>query len=189
MTPFAPQTDAPLIIGKRYKVPCVWAQWGSSKFAWLPVLGPKHDDADIIGFEPQHYHIDARFLAPRAYDARTERHYRGSLGITGVPIHEPYPNRTNRHAYNIAGIAPPVLRWRTYWREWPIAEFIEATLRPRGWMTKLEAAYACARLKGMICPHRGADLSSMPVVDGKVTCPLHGLRWNVETGEIAPHDR
>lgn len=36
---------------------------------------------------------------------------------------------------------------------------------------------------GMICPHRGYDLSSVPPDDdGIVECPLHGLRWCVRTG-------
>ena len=56
------------------------------------------------------------------------------------------------------------------------------------WQHALEAAYADTRLKaGLICPHRGADLSTFqPDKNGCVTCPLHGLQWNVETGELVP---
>ena len=46
----------------------------------------------------------------------------------------------------------------------------------------------CTRLKaGLICPHKGADLSTFePDERDCVTCPLHGLTWNVRTGELVP---
>lgn len=50
------------------------------------------------------------------------------------------------------------------------------------WMERLSEHYAGTCLKRNVCPHRGYDLSREPVVDGIVTCPLHGLRWNVGTG-------
>ena len=38
-------------------------------------------------------------------------------------------------------------------------------------------------LEKRICPHKGADLSTVPAVDGVITCPLHGLRFFAPTGE------
>lgn len=34
------------------------------------------------------------------------------------------------------------------------------------------------------CPHRGYDLSSTPVIDGIITCPLHGLKFDAETKKL-----
>ena len=31
------------------------------------------------------------------------------------------------------------------------------------------------------CPHRGALLKSMPVKDGVITCPNHGLKFDAQT--------
>ena len=35
---------------------------------WVPVIGPAHNDIEVIGFEPEHWHVGFRFL-----DARTKR--------------------------------------------------------------------------------------------------------------------
>ena len=34
------------------------------------------------------------------------------------------------------------------------------------------------------CPHRGGPLSEGDVTDGVVTCPLHGARFDLETGAV-----
>jgi len=33
------------------------------------------------------------------------------------------------------------------------------------------------------CPHRGGDLSTGEIADGKVTCPRHGAIFDVRTGK------
>ena len=53
------------------------------------------------------------------------------------------------------------------------------------WYEKLAASVQDKPLgPRRICPHKGADLSRMPVRDGCVTCPLHGLRFDAETGRV-----
>lgn len=38
---------------------------------------------------------------------------------------------------------------------------------------------------GLICPHRGADLSHCPPDEhGVVECPMHGVKWNIHTGQM-----
>ena len=50
------------------------------------------------------------------------------------------------------------------------------------WEAALRDAYCGQRLRGTVCPHRGADLRGFaPGADGMVTCPLHGLRFHVES--------
>lgn len=74
----------------------------------------------------------------------------------------------------------PVLRRRKCQRPTP---FYPAEIVP--WLPDLEAAYQDRRLgEDWICPHRGASLRGQPVHEGVVVCPLHGLRWCVETGRL-----
>ena len=55
----------------------------------------------------------------------------------------------------------------------------------RHWLPDLEHAYRNARItQPMTCPHREGDLRASPVVDGVVTCPLHGLSWDLRTGRL-----
>jgi hypothetical protein len=55
-------TDEP-VVGKFYMVPCVW-YYGE----WMPVIGPRHDDKEVIGFTDKHYHKDVRFVSDRWID-------------------------------------------------------------------------------------------------------------------------
>lgn len=81
-------------------------------------------------------------------------------------------------------LGTPALRRMKCVREFPTYP-LKLLSGPRGWLPKLEAAYADCKLKpGMVCPHRGIPLADVPAVDGIVTCPGHGLRWNVATGEL-----
>lgn len=52
------------------------------------------------------------------------------------------------------------------------------------WLPQLEAAYTGCTMKNMICPHRGLPLVDCEQKDGVVTCPGHGLRWNIATGKL-----
>ncbi len=40
----------------------------------------------------------------------------------------------------------------------------------------------------MGCKHQGADLSAAPIIGGSVTCPRHGWKYNLLTGECQNHD-
>ena len=55
------------------------------------------------------------------------------------------------------------------------------------WLEELTRLYLGQRWQGprRICPHRGAALEGIePGDDGLVLCPLHGLRFAPQTGEI-----
>lgn len=159
-------------IGKWYRVPAVRvAEWRGFR-GWLPVIGPKHEDAELIGFKPWHWHLNLPFVPKRAYwDVFYSSAY-------AVPISCPDNNGKQ------VVMDGPLLRRMKCVREWPPYP-LDKIKGPRGWLPKLEAAYSSCKLKpGMVCPHRGIPLASVPAVDGIVTCPGHGLRWNIETGEL-----
>lgn len=54
--------------------------------------------------------------------------------------------------------------------------------RPNCYAKRLAASHkplaACMR-----CPHRGFDLRQIPVRDGRIVRPGHGLVWDATTGE------
>ena len=54
-------------VGKYYEVPHVRTKWPGTggRVIWVPVLGPSHDDVEIIKFEHEHWHVDYRFLTAR----------------------------------------------------------------------------------------------------------------------------
>ncbi|MDE0360662.1 MAG: Rieske 2Fe-2S domain-containing protein [Rhodospirillaceae bacterium] len=62
--------------------------------------------------------------------------------------------------------------------------------RPPYWLPALAKAHRNARITPEgTCPHQGADLSDVrPDEQGIITCPLHGLRWQAETGAAAGMD-
>lgn len=163
-------------IGKFYLVPTVRGRWFGIMANW-PVLGPKHEDAAIIGFDREHYHLDGRFVAERLVPEFHDLAY----SVFNSPLND-YDISLRRPPYHDRQVLDkPVWRRRLYRRHMPDYPRYRAP-----WMRKLEGAYKDHRLKaGLVCPHRGAPLRGLPVdAAGCVTCPLHGLRWNVKTGEL-----
>jgi hypothetical protein len=144
-------------IGRFYLVPTVRNIFTEAKY---PVLGDLHEDREYIGFPERHWHVDSRFVPKQ-------------LLIDGPRF----------------GIATILSRALTT----PAFEFISV----KRWKCKRQTpmhpyrfddlwnAFQNHHLKSsMICPHKGVDLSSQPVIDGCVTCPLHGLTWSVATGKL-----
>lgn len=162
-------------IGRWYRVPCVFGRMFDWE-RWWPVMGPKHEDAEFIGFFQQHYHVDWRFVPKRFMP-------RGGNALA-YPLHEPSPAQlaawpTTR--INLPLPKPQARRAKCV-RKLPPFPALRVP-----WLKQLEAAHAGCKLKpGLICPHRGIPLASLPTIDGIVTCPGHGLRWNVTTGDLVP---
>lgn len=174
------QCSGPLTIGRLYLVPAIWWQRERKRPLWWPVIGPKHEDAEFLNFPWLHYHVDVRFVnrnhlaqhyrrfdeMPRAL-AKIADILAQPLSHTGMPD------------------APPAPQWRRM--KCQRAEIIY----PYGFTTQVQninahfAGAQCARSKaGWICPHRHAPLASIAPIDGVITCPLHGLKINAETGRV-----
>ena len=185
-------------LGHCYDVPVVRGRWYGTAPADWPVLGPRHDDREIIGFDQQHYHLDGRFIAPRlwrtvvnkqkardrAFPAKLfcptlPRGWAATLNIVLTVHPSPLPTRE----------VVPLGTRRLRLRRQPPPDLDTHYAAAHGLFTKwyepLQDAYQDARLRGHVCPHRGADLTGLPLDDeGCVTCPLHGLRWHVESGRL-----
>ncbi len=189
----------PPIVGQHYLVPCVKigdpkrraqlrhdeAPLGCTGMlqGWWPVVGPQHEDAAIFDFPHEHWHFDLRFLSAAQIANRSNRFWDDKPAKPATLLSLPLTNHKGE-------LGQPELRQRRCHREQPGWDaYFAATLRknrPPN-LVKLERITA---IKGQtlksckICPHRGLPLGSMPVVDGIITCPGHGLRWNASTGEI-----
>lgn len=177
------ELSEPPVVGKFYLVPMARELWFNSNGIW-PILLPFHEDAEIISFGWDHAHIDRRFLTPRQWECARRNHYYSSAerSADAMPL-----SRYSTDPQTKRGEARPrpAVEWkrRRCYRE--ITPHAARTV-PAHWLPALESAYADCRLKpGLICPHRGAHLGSMPVdADGNVVCPMHGLKWNVATGAL-----
>lgn len=153
-------------VGKFYRVPCV----KTNKPLWLldagysvPVIGPAHEDSDVINFPEDHWHVDWRFVTNDFFEFHTR--FRAEPGGTVISVRNTTSEVFNRR-----------IKCR---REMPAF--------PNGapWQTALEKAYADCRLKpGLVCPHRGIPLAGVPSEGGVIVCPGHGLAWNAATGEM-----
>ena len=192
----------PFEVGRTYWRPVVRTTWGPlRKPQWVPVIGPQHTDHEIIGFDPQHFHVDYRFLPKRLRDEVSPYVGRDFSSVFSIPISTVTPEWPLPHTHYQLGNAldylpelPPDVP-RTSWcrvkqmrctTEYPAYPFWLAQ-RAHNWLAQLYDAYADEQLRpGLVCPHRGAPLEGLtPDDQGCVTCPLHGLRWSLETGRLA----
>ncbi len=152
----------PAVAGRMYLVPTVKAKWIGRLGIW-PVIGPLHEDAEIFNFDKDHYHVDARFLPPRFHKPEKAFVY---------PLHADAITAVWRRRKCIRAYVPYTL---------PGGRDTSPVFVLRG----IFAGHQCERGKGgWICPHRKASLGSLSPVNGVITCPLHGLRIDAETGIV-----
>ena len=195
----------PAAVGRWYLVPTVEYVWMGRRDAW-PVLGPRHNDADHLRFPASHYHVDARFLSARRFRQIEEECAVGIFGderpvlghIAGSPLSYKLPGRPRTREMSTAeadaGQYPhpaPVWKRLLMKRDAPFPRVWVEDHKRAGNFRSLFAAFAgqtAARGKhGLICPHKKFSLGGVPPdADGIVTCPLHGLRICVATGEVEP---
>jgi hypothetical protein len=163
----------PYQIGRYYQVPTVLGTLANCRWDW-PVIGPLHEDAEIIGFPDLHYHIDWRFVSARLYVRMVDWYGFSKYGashLLALPLHQ------GLRAHQIE-LPKPVIKRLMCKRDFPAYPRIS-------WLNQLEEKYQDCVLKTAVCPHRGIALDNLPCnEDGIVTCPGHGLQWNLRTGKI-----
>lgn len=179
--------SAPPVVGKWYLVPTSAYQWLGVKAArpW-PVFLPWHSDAEHLRFDEDHYHVDPRFLGRAAWKM--------AQGWGGVEFLDPtnralsacqrWPLARHRGRDDLPGD----IVWRRRRCERATAEYVHGD-KPT--IVSLTAAFAgrqCKRARsGWVCPHQHVPMGSVPVEDGVLTCPLHGLRIRDSDGVVLAH--
>lgn len=180
--------QVPCVVGRMYLVPCMKvSRCAAAYFAppdgWLPVLGPKHQDAEHLEFPWEHFHIDWRFIGDDEFAYACAPH--------GVPHSTVLTNDQGQRGKLIGSPVLKARKCRRLMPEFPQVEKVNFT-RPgvsaQLWARlEIAQAFTCNKLKtGNICPHRGIDLTPFAQPDGTAVCPGHGLRWNLKTGELLP---
>lgn len=167
----------PYIVGKRYMVDAVRVVHFNGFSGWVAILGPWHEDREIIKFDEPHYHVDWRFATHRMFTI-------AGSGILKTGEQSPVQGRVVMACYLADDAGPSRVRLLCR-RELPKYPLV---ISRRAWLRDLEAAFAGRKLCGSVCPHRGLDLSTIPAVNRVVTCPGHGLSWNKKSGELVPSE-
>lgn len=152
-------------IGKNYDVKC--GRIDTSHFGnyfnpgeWVPLIGEKHCDAEIINFPIEHYHVDWRFVTTGKFKRVKERYW---------PKEHNYYLAIVMATHAFSEIKTIRLKMLRQMPDYP---------NPVRFTHELEAHYKNATAKKHRCPHQGADLSSIaPNDQGQIVCPLHGLRF------------
>lgn len=180
------QLSEPPVIGQFYLVPTVTYTW-LNRFEEprpYPVFPYQHEDAEHLSFPWMHYHVDPRFLDPRIWaDAQDSELYSSAkLGdAAAYSMCQRQPLSSGTKALPLPH--PPVVwRRRKCQREigpYQFAKAIAAKLSPAF------VGHQCRRVRsGFVCPHKRFPLGSIAPIAGKITCPLHGLQIDAETGVV-----
>ncbi len=181
--PHVDTLDKPPLVGSRYIVPTVFHPWFGRVEAW-PVMGPKHTDAEHIGFHQEHYHVDIRFLS----EAQVRRIERLSHRMTIETIVASAPLATMGPSGKEQPHPDPIPKRLTCRRSGHDYPVYGARRQPG--LRKLAEAYAgrkCGRNAegALVCPHKGFVLASLePDEQGRVVCPLHGLEIDACSGAV-----
>jgi len=184
---------AEVVVGRTYLVNTVetlkGSVWGAHR---APILGTLHEDRDVIGFLPDHIHVDWRFVSHAKYEhvAKNVQLQKDAQNLPGftllsLPLSVNY---TLANEYRTGDKQPErrALECKRLFDVWP--ETVP-------WMADLERAYQAKRaMVGRngcrdICPHRGISLVGAPEdpgIPGSRVCPGHGLCFDRETGVLRP---
>lgn len=147
-------------IGKFYVVSCIMMDHGH----YAPVLGLPHEDSEFEFGQFMHYHFDYRFAHPRLIQAMMFQfgHYDN---LSYAVVHE---KRTRGEIFK-----RPMKCLRNAPLPPPFMDIFH----------KLYEHFKGKKMTGMVCPHKGTCLSSVPQDGKSVVCPAHGLAWNIKTGK------
>lgn len=160
------QLDCEAEIGKTYIVPILY---GNIHTNGVPVINLCV--ADDFGSKEKHWHIDIRFATE---DELRITHF--------TPIIETISG--NYITIDISDSDYLMREKRICLRDYkdnysPLNSFYLTEIHPRK-----------MKMNCMKCPHKGYNLYQGPVSENgrKVTCPMHGLKWDMYTGEYCGQD-
>jgi hypothetical protein len=150
----------------------------------IPILGEAHTDAEL-GNPYKHFHVDVRFVD------QLELH---SIGHKPTDIYEPAFLAIGRETEDLDPNYEYIIerKPRECLRPWPKRLLSESSTKESEYvelfasgMRQIQLRYIGKRLNPecMKCPHRGTDLTGAPIINGKLYCPAHGLKFDMDTLE------
>jgi hypothetical protein len=152
----------PLKKGDYYLVPCIVNERHKMIFI-TPILNHPHNDVEN-GQPETHYHVDYRFV---------KHDNKGNFPIV--------KNKHSKHQF-VEDIRPRVGKGDLVYFVLPVINEEFKGVTPVEFILKSNLKHHCIH-KGK-CPHRGFDLSQVNPVNGIIKCPLHGLEFDANTGEL-----
>jgi hypothetical protein len=181
--------NRPLKVGETFLVPCIiykeeivdvtydeqkdWMDFNPTEVKRVktfitPVINHPHSDKEN-GQNEVHYHADFRFI-------RVSNFIEDDKGnLIGFP--------KQSHSSHIWGAnVRPLTDIDIKWVLLPVVNERPMNITPVEMISKSKLKYKCIH-KGK-CPHRGYDLSQEANVDGVITCPLHGLKFDSKTKNL-----
>jgi Rieske [2Fe-2S] domain len=161
------QSDTPPIPGKFYLVPCIRVERRIEGFYvgdWVPIVGGVHSDPEI-GADFLHAHYDRRFVQRVLSSPLIVVAVRAEYGYPHFPSHDTLIEYRRKKCWREQDKS-----FRNYADQ--VVRSLETLMPPT------------AKMVDFICPHRGVSLASVPQKKGCVTCPAHGLAWQVKTGKL-----
>ncbi len=174
---------SPPVVGETYIVPCVFGRiypfnytnQNTPRHTW-PVLRPSHEDSK--------YTIQTRTVWDGEvdseeeyceYDPSTPHHFHVDPRFSPAEWYTDYEVR-NESWHTFVGPMADI-----EWREMVCLREMSIQRLFTGFHKSFVVDHTGKKSKCMRCPHKGVNLASMPVVDGVVTCPAHGLRFDKKT--------
>lgn len=173
----------PPLLGRAYLVPAIRWNWKAPWSAdlqtngmWWPVIGPRHDDKEFFAFPHKHYHVDPRFLTTTHWNRVSDWNdeFGKLLSVLASPlVGKDLPDGPVDPTYRKMICTNDRIEYSRRASE-PIA--VKA-------LNKNFKGTQCEKGKrGWVCPHRKVALGSVKPIDGVLTCFLHGLRIDPNTG-------
>lgn len=178
--------DSPPVVGRTYLVPVVEVTY-AEKAVWIgdlryvkeperiidyPVLDKKLH-SDVIGKTRtgEHWHIDARFLSNDELEllCLSKDKSVAWIGDSGYGAGFIFDKESR------------LVKWKE--RECRRALPRNSAKGPVIFGAPFRSDFEHSKMKCRTCPHKGMRLASMPIKDGKITCPMHGLTFDAVTEE------
>lgn len=157
------EVKRPLKKGEEYLVPCIIKEEFGVMYI-TPVINHPHSDKEN-GQHEAHYHTDYRFVKHNG-DKYVPIPIRKHSKHYFAPLSRPQKDIDGTLEYFVL----PVIN----------EEF--AGITGVNLIRNSKLKHKCIH-KGK-CPHRGYDLSQVKPINGKITCPLHGLEFDEKSGKI-----
>lgn len=178
--------ESPPIVGQTYWVPCVLGTFFNVGFhkipaQWWPVIRPAHEDSKYLPkFRTTWVDEDGEWVQKdETYYEKDDQdlHIHVDPRFAHEDLYTPY-ERANGDWHNILTIQSDTeRRLLVCLREMPVQRLFT------GFGPRFVDDHKGKKLKCMRCTHKGVNLSSVPVVNGVITCPAHGLRYDAQSHE------
>lgn len=185
-----------LVKNDYYLVPCVpipeklASLYLSYEDGWVPVLIPPHidhetafrttEDGQVIPVETSfHFHVDMRFI-------KSDLPLGGSVGVSVKMIAMSF-DLCDHDTPNdeIEDLVEDLVEWKLKKCYQLTIDDFENSVVPLMYEPAVIAEGLKLTDKG-VCPHQKTCLRGVPAANGTIVCPAHGLKWNIQSGDLIP---